>query len=356
MMKVRIYLLLWIVTLCAAGEVAAASPQSRNEGLDGQTLDTLAVTVGAVADDRSDSLARHRGEEVSVPATDTVQNVVWEEMSPVAADSVYGQGSSLRLLDQPLSEGLLLSEEKNDSLAKTETQKARFLPTRRRIDREINRNRFIFKREVAAGLTVSYGVISSDETDFMLLLDNLNFSGSVFTINPSVGYFIKDNLSVGVRFGYSKTKGDINSLALNLGSSNDLDISLSDLHLTNNAASVGVFMRSYAGIDPKGHFGLFAELELSYKNGETVFSYLSNEVVKYTRSNSQQYKFSFNPGCAVFIFPNVCSTLSFGLGGLQYTKIKQTDDQGNVIGQREAAKMRFRLNLLNIRIGLNILL
>ena len=41
---------------------------------------------------------------------------------------------------------------------------------------------------------------------------------------------------------------------------------------------------------------------------------------------------------------------------IEYTKIKQTDDQGNVIGQREAAKMRFRLNLLNIRIGLNILL
>ena len=243
-----------------------------------------------------------------------------------------------------------------DSSDKATVQRARFLPTRRRMDREIDRNRFIFKREVAVGLTVSYGVISSDDTDFMLLLDNLNFSGSVFTINPSVGYFIRDNLSVGVRFGYSKTKGDINSLALNLGSSNDLDISLTDLHLTNNAASAGIFMRSYAGIDAKGHFGLFAELELSYKNGETVFSYKSNEEVKYTRSNSQQYKFSFNPGCAVFIFPNVCSTLSFGLGGLQYTKIKQTDHEGNVIGQRDAAKMRFRLNLLNIRIGLNILL
>lgn len=243
-----------------------------------------------------------------------------------------------------------------DSLAKNSPQRARFLPTRRRMDREINQNRFIFKREVSVGLTVSYGVISSDDTDFMLLLDNMDFSGSVFTINPSVGYFIKDNLSVGVRFGYSKTKGDVNSLGLNLGSSNDLDISLSDLHLTNNAASAGIFMRSYAGIDAKGHFGLFAELELSYKNGEMVFSYKSNEQIKYTRSNTQQYKFSFNPGCAVFIFPNVCSTLSFGLGGLQYTKIKQTDSEGNIIGQRDAAKMRFRLNLLNIRIGLNILL
>ena len=45
-----------------------------------------------------------------------------------------------------------------------------------------------------------------------------------------------------------------------------------------------------------------------------------------------------------------------GLGGVQYTKVTQTDSEGKVIGTREASKMLFRLNLANIRIGLNILL
>ena len=367
MMKKRIYIILLIVTIFSGRESIAAVSGSGMDLSDGEPRETLSVSASSAIDTLPDSRLESPQADKSPASRDSLENVVEEVEKSWTADSSDRPESSWRLLDQPLSERALseqaLSEQalsekekKQDTLSNTGAPKARFLPTRRRIDREINRNRFIFKREVAAGLTVSYGVISSDETDFMLLLDNLNFKGSVFTINPSVGYFIKDNLSVGVRFGYSKTRGDISSLALNLGSSNDLDISLSDLHLTNNAASVGVFMRSYAGIDARGHFGLFAELELSCKNGETVFSYLSNGVTKYTRSNSQQYKFSFNPGCAVFIFPNVCSTLSFGLGGLQYTKIKQTDDQGNVIGQREAAKMRFRLNLLNIRIGLNILL
>ena len=62
----------------------------------------------------------------------------------------------------------------------------------------------------------------------------------------------------------------------------------------------------------------------------------------------------FNPGLAVYIFPNVCSTISFGLGGIEYTKIKQKDADGNEIGQRTASKMRFRLNLLNIRIGVTV--
>ena len=38
----------------------------------------------------------------------------------------------------------------------------------------------------------------------------------------------------------------------------------------------------------------------------------------------------------------------------EYTKIKQKDADGNEIGQRTASKMRFRLNLLNIRIGVTV--
>ena len=44
-----------------------------------------------------------------------------------------------------------------------------FLPTRRRIDREINKIKFVYKGEMAAGITVSYGTLSSDDTDYMLI-------------------------------------------------------------------------------------------------------------------------------------------------------------------------------------------
>ena len=69
------------------------------------------------------------------------------------------------------------------------------LPMKRRIDREINKIKFAYAGEIALGLTVSYGTLSSDDTDYLLILDNLNLNGSIFTINPSVGYFFKDNMS-----------------------------------------------------------------------------------------------------------------------------------------------------------------
>ena len=69
--------------------------------------------------------------------------------------------------------------------------------------------------------------------------------------------------------------------------------------------------------------------------------------------NTLQAKVALNTGVAVYIFPNVCGTLSFGLGGFQYSKINQTDQDGNT-GSRTASKMRFRLNLANINVGMTV--
>ncbi|MDE5706910.1 MAG: hypothetical protein K2H69_01875, partial [Alistipes sp.] len=84
------------------------------------------------------------------------------------------------------------------------------------------------------------------------------------------------------------------------------------------------------------------------------FTYATGGELRTSRSDNIKLSLGFNPGLAVYIFPNVCSSVSFGLGGIEYTKIRQKDDAGNLIGQRTASKMRFRLNLLNIRIGVNI--
>ncbi len=114
------------------------------------------------------------------------------------------------------------------------------------------------------------------------------------------------------------------------------------------------FHRSYVGLDAKGRFGLFAELEASFSTGTSRFSYKSGDEPKNNNSNNIQAKLAFNPGVAVYIFPNVCGTLSFGLGGIQYSHVTQKNDAGEKIGSRDASKMRFRLNLADINIGMTI--
>lgn len=230
----------------------------------------------------------------------------------------------------------------------------RFLPTRRRIDREINKLKFAYKGEVIMGLTASYGTLSSDDTDILVILDNINASGSITTIKPYIGYFYRDNHCLGVRFGYRRLSGTLDNIDVDLGASNDLDVDIPYLDTSSDNYSFGIFHRSYAGLDPKGRFGLFAEFELSMSIGSSEFAHERGDVIKRVYSDNMQVKLAFNPGAAVYIFPNVCATISFGLGGIQYTKVKQKDAQGNEIGTRDASKMKFKLNIAAINIGMTV--
>lgn len=268
-----------------------------------------------------------------------------------AGESVPAPADSLSVPD---GDTLSLSQSVTARPEQKQDRKGRFLPMRRRIDREIDKNRFIYKGEVALGLTASYGTISSDDTDFLLILENINANGTVATVKPFFGYAYRDNQMLGVRFGYRHINASLDNLGFNLGEQNDLSGSLGDMAFTNDNFSFSFFHRSYVGLDSKGRFGLFAELEASYSTGTSRFSYMSGDELKTSNSNNIQVKLAFNPGIAVYIFPNVCGTLSFGLGGIQYAHVTQKNDAGEKIGSRDASKMRFRLNLADINIGMTI--
>ena len=71
-------------------------------------------------------------------------------------------------------------------------------------------------------------------------------------------------------------------------------------------------------------------------------------------SDTFRVKLNFSPGLAVYVFPNVCATVSVGLGGLQYNSTKQRNTDGDVAGSRWNSQMRFRVNIADIRIGVNV--
>lgn len=234
--------------------------------------------------------------------------------------------------------------------------KDRFMPTGKRIDRNVHKNVFAYKGEWALGLTASYGTLSSENSDIFAVLENINASGSVTSVSPFISYFVANNTSVGVRLGYSQINGNMDDMDLNLGSSNDVGISIPVIDLASNSYKASVFLRNYTPIDDAGRFGVFSEIEASYSFAENRFAYSSNadDPIHYTQSESSTVKLWFNPGLAVYMFPNVCATISFSMGGFKYTSVKQFDDQGNNTGTRASSKLRFRLNVADINFGLNI--
>lgn len=226
-------------------------------------------------------------------------------------------------------------------------------PRVERFDRKIKAGTpFGYKGEFLIGLTASYGTISSEDSDFMVYLDNMNVEGAMTSVKPFFGYFYRDNRLIGLRLGYQYLDGDLGSLNLDLGEQNDITMNIEGMQLINHSYSVAAFHRSYVALDSHGQFGLFAEIEGSMQFGRGEFINESGDTPKYTESKNMKFKVGFNPGIAVYIFPSVCATVSIGLGGLQYTSVQQYNDAGEKVGSRRASKMQFRLNVADINFGM----
>lgn len=227
-----------------------------------------------------------------------------------------------------------------------------------RVNREIDKNVFAYKDEWICGITASYGTLSTDDSDIALVVGNLNLGGSIMSVKPYVGYLYRNNLAIGARFGYTRMAGYFDNANINLGNFiNGIEFTTEGIGLDylSNAYSFSIFHRAYVPLDRKGRFGVFGELELVGQYGRSNFGFMYNN--EWNRSISDIYKvaFNFNPGIAAYVFPNVCATVSFGLGGLKYNHIKQFDAEMNPTGgTRNYSKLAFRLNITEINIGVTV--
>lgn len=230
-------------------------------------------------------------------------------------------------------------------------QSSRFLPTSRRVDRNIDNVKFVFKGEVMLGLTASYGTLDVSDSDLMLLFDDINLNVRRTAVMPFVAYSYRDNRAVGLRFGYEFLQGDLGNIALDLGSGAELSFGLSDINLRNESYSWSAFHRNYIGLDRRGIVGAILETELLVKTGTTTFSMGSGESRDYSVSKNFAAKLNINPGVAVYVFPQVCVTVTVGIGGLTYNQIRQQDLYGVETGRRDHSALKFKLNIADIQIG-----
>ncbi len=230
---------------------------------------------------------------------------------------------------------------------------SRFLPTSRRIDRHVDRNKFVYKGEVMLGLAASHGKLSVEDSELMLLVDDINIGLNSTTVKPFLAFAYRDNRSVGMRFGYEYIRGDLGNIALNLGSAADLSFSLSDLGLKSENFSWSLFHRNYIGLDRRGIVGAIIESELMVKTGTMNFYTADDEgVAQSSLSRNFAARLNFNPGLAVYVFPQVCVTVTVGIGGLYYNNVRLMDANDEVVGRRDRTGLKFKFNIADIQIGI----
>lgn len=211
----------------------------------------------------------------------------------------------------------------------------------------------VHKGEYVVGLTASFSDLSSTNSSLLLFVEDLDMSGSISAVKPSVGYFYSDSSMVGARFSYSHARGEITSGSLDLGSMNDLTLDLPFVRVESKGYAYGLYHRSYTKLDRKGQFELFSELEALYSFGNYDIAQDITGDNEFLRSKTSSFSIGFNPGLAVNITPNVATFVSFGLGGLSFNTVKQYDADGLFIGERKASQLSLNIDLFAISFGLS---
>lgn len=220
-----------------------------------------------------------------------------------------------------------------------------------RYDRGLFNFLFIPKGQWSFGLTASYGEFSSDDIQILSFLKDFDFKGKLYSIKPSVSYFIGNNQSIGLKFNYTRGYADLNSLTIDID--DDLNFSLHDVSYYSQVYTASIFYRTYIGLSTMKRFALFNDVDLSFGSGSSRFKRSYNGEMRDTRTTITEASLNFSPGVCVFIQDYVSFNVSFGVFGIKMRNEKQrTNDVEE--GSRFTSGANFRFNIFNINFGIGV--
>ena len=208
---------------------------------------------------------------------------------------------------------------------------------------------FMPKGDFSAGVQFSYVDLFSNDSEYLMLLQHLDASGTMMTVAPYLDYTYRNNRTVGLRAKYSTAKGAVSNADLSM-LSDDLSFSLSDIRADSRSIQTEVFHRAYASLDRRSRFGVFTDVSLGYSYTRTSFSYNEESLDSYSAAN--RVKIAVHPGLMVFVTNSISTHVSIGIGGATYNHIDYYKN-GEIVGTRDFSKVRFMLDILDISFGLS---
>lgn len=201
------------------------------------------------------------------------------------------------------------------------------------------------------GLTASYGEFSSDDLQLLDLITDLDFSGHTFSIQPYLAYFVRSNLSVGMRLGYTNARGTLAKFAVDFDE--DLNFDISDVSYRNESYTAAIFTRKYIGLGRGSRFAVFNEVELAFSSGNSDFVRNYDGKPKDTHTTYMDARLQFSPGVSILMMKNASFNVSFGVFGYYLRHEKQSVD-GVRSGSRFRSGANFKFNIFNINFGVAV--
>lgn len=204
------------------------------------------------------------------------------------------------------------------------------------------------KGEWQCGISVMYASFSSDNSEYMLLAQNMSADASVLRLAPEAAYTFAKNHAIGARFQYMTVRGGIDNVTADLLGNFSMDFK--DVHARSTSMGGYIFERSYVGLDNRGRVGLYLDYVLGYTRTKSRFGFGS---ASDDYSVKKKIHLGISPGLVYFPMNNISVQASIGLADVGYTAIKAYHD-GDVSGSRRFWKAQANLNVLALNFGLTI--
>lgn len=230
-----------------------------------------------------------------------------------------------------------------------------------RIDRSEMKATFIPKGLWMCGATLNYREWEN-ENENLLVLKNLNMDGHILSCSPYVGYFVTNNLALGLRYNYSRYYFSLANLDLNLGEG--LNIDLEDLYYLEHKHEVSFFMRNYMPLFGSKILGAFAEVRATYShaNGKNSSGRRTESIntLDGTYETVNKIQLGVSPGLCIFVTNFAAVETSIGVLGVDYRwssfKNVHPNSTEYEYGKNHSGGANFKFNIFTVNIGMTFYL
>ncbi|MCI1640722.1 MAG: hypothetical protein LKI42_05550 [Bacteroidales bacterium] len=189
-------------------------------------------------------------------------------------------------------------------------------------------SQFIQKGYACTGFSAYYNNYGSNDAegyDLFSVVEGLKGRFSAYGITPSFSYFIKDNMSAGIRLGYDRT--DFNLDDANLSLDDDTNMDLSNHYLKSDKYYTALIIRNYLPLYGSRVFALFNETRLTGSLGQSKSYKKDGNDKDGTFTRTYGVGLGFYPGICAFISNEMAFEASLNVLGVEYSLSEQTKNQ-----------------------------
>ncbi|MBD5254993.1 MAG: hypothetical protein HDS53_02800 [Barnesiella sp.] len=219
--------------------------------------------------------------------------------------------------------------------------------------RDLQQISFIPKGQWIAGVSVGYSMSDQNNYQFFVF-EKVKGDTYSFKVTPMALYSFKDNMAAGLKFGYERSRSELDDGSFILDSETHFDAD-NVYSIRSNYFATAAY-RNYISLGDSRRFGFFNELQLTLGGGQSKFSnYTGGTEANRHLEGTYERNFSLNvgltPGLIMFLNNYSAIEVSIGVLGFGYTHTKSVTNQV-LMSHRNSKHANFKINLFSVQFGM----